>query len=146
METAQIISDQIHKPFTIHEGLREFDAGILEGRSDEKAWAEFSALWKAWFTEGLSEKKIDGGESLTEIRERLENFLGFLLREHPDLDAEILCITHGGLLYAAIPGIVNNIPYTFVREHLLDNTECIVIDWDGQNWKCCQWAAIEFTG
>ena len=46
-------------------------------------------------------------------------------------DAEILCITHGGLLYAAIPGIVNNIPYAFVREHLLDNTECIVIDWDG---------------
>ena len=28
-------------------------------------------------SEGLSEKKIDGGESLTEIRERLENFLDF---------------------------------------------------------------------
>lgn len=145
VETAQIVSDQIHLQFKIHNGLKEFDAGVLEGRSDENAWAEFSALWKGWFTEELGNKKIEGGESLVEIRDRLGNFLVEVLQQHPETDASIFCITHGGLLYAAIPGLVENIPYAFVREHLLDNTESIVINWDGKTWKCLQWAATVFT-
>jgi len=145
VETAQIVSDQIHLPFKIHNSLQEFDAGVLEGRSDDNAWAEFSALWKGWFSEGLGNKKIDGGESLVEICDRLENFLDEVLLQHPETDANIFCITHGGLLYAAIPGLVENIPYAFVREHLLDNTESIVINWDGKTWKCLQWAATVFT-
>lgn len=145
VETAQIVSNQLLLPFKIHNGLKEFDAGVLEGRSDENAWAEFSALWKDWFTEGLVNKKIDGGESLFEIRDRLGSFLVEVMQQHPETSANILCITHGGLLYAAIPGLVENIPYSFVREHLLDNTESIVINWDGKIWKCLQWAATVFT-
>jgi broad specificity phosphatase PhoE len=144
VETAQIISDRIHMPFMIHEGLKEFDAGVLEGRSDENAWTEFSALWKDWFTGGLNEKKIEGGESLLEIRDRLGAFLVEVKRQYPENDASILCITHGGLLYAAIPGIVDNVPYAFIQEHLLGNTESIMIDWNGKNWKCLQWAATVF--
>ena len=144
VETAQIVSDHLHIPYKIHDGLREFDAGVLEGRSDENAWAEFSELWKAWFVEGLGNTKIEGGESLIEIRDRLGTFLSDVLQQHGEIDASILCITHGGLLYAAIPGIVNNIPYSFIREHLLENADCVIINWDGNKWKCEQWAGIVF--
>jgi probable phosphoglycerate mutase len=145
VETAQLISDQLQIPFRIHNGLREFDAGILEGRSDESAWNEFSELWNAWFVEGFTERKIEGGECLVEIRDRLGNFLVELLRQHAETDASILCITHGGLLYASIPGLVVNISYAFVSENLLANTDCVVINWDGQNWKCTQWAEKIFN-
>jgi broad specificity phosphatase PhoE len=144
VETARIISDFIGMPFKIHTGLQEFDAGILEGRSDEKAWVMFSDLWNAWFTLELAEQKIEGGESLVEIRDRLGKFLDELIHQHGQSDANILCITHGGLLYAGLPGLVENISFSFVRDNPLANTACVVINWNGERWSCEQWADIVF--
>jgi probable phosphoglycerate mutase len=144
VETAQIISDLLIIPFIIHDNLREFDAGILEGRSDENAWEEFSELWKAWFTLELADRKVEGGESLTEIRIRLGEFLDEVIHTHSQNDATILCVTHGGLLYAGLPGLVENISYAFVRDNPLANTACVVISWDGAAWRCEQWAEIFF--
>ncbi len=145
IETARIISDLIQIPFEIHEGLREFDAGILEGRSDEKAWVEFSELWNAWFTLELPDRKVEGGESLNEIRGRLGELLDELRRRPGQSETDVLCITHGGLLYASLPGLVENISYAFVRDNLLANTACVVINWDGKTWKCEQWDETVFT-
>lgn len=145
IETARIISDLIQIPFEIHEGLREFDAGILEGRSDEKAWVEFSELWNAWFTLELPDRKVEGGESLNEIRGRLGELLDELRRRPGQSETDVLCITHGGLLYAGLPGLVENISYAFVRDNLLANTACVVINWDGKTWKCEQWDETVFT-
>lgn len=144
VETARIISDLIQIPFEIHEGLREFDAVILEGRSDENAWTEFSDLWNAWFTLELEDRKLEGGESLTEIRTRLGAFLDEVSHRPSQSKADILCITHGGLLYAGLPGLVENITYAFVRDNLLANTACVVVNWDGKTWKCERWAEIVF--
>jgi broad specificity phosphatase PhoE len=145
IETAQIISDFIHMPFKIHAGLREFDAGILEGRSDEDAWGEFSELWNAWFTLGLEERKVPGGESLVDIRRRLGEFLDEVISQPSIKETDILCITHGGLLYAGLPGLVENISYAFVRDNPLANTACVVIIRDGKTWHCEQWADTVFS-
>lgn len=144
IETARIISDIIHMPFKIHAGLREFDAGILEGRSDQNAWAEFSDLWNAWFTLNLEDRKVGGGESLIDIRSRLRALLDEVSRQPAQNDADILCITHGGLLYAGLPGLVENISYSFVRDNPLANTACVVINWNGERWRCEQWADTVF--
>jgi len=144
IETAQIISNFIHLPFKTHKGLQEFDAGILEGRSDENAWEKFSDLWNAWFTLELPDQKVEEGESLIEIRDRLGKFLDEVCHQHGQNDADILCITHGGLLYAGLPGLVENISYSFVRDNLLANTACVVINWNGKTWKCEQWADTIF--
>lgn len=145
VETAQIISNTINMPFNIHAALREFDAGILEGRSDENAWAEFSNLWNAWFTLEQPHQKVEGGESLTEIRDRLGAFLDELRNRRAQSGDDILCITHGGLLYAGLPGLVDNLSYAFVRDNPLANTACVLIKWDGKSWKCEKWADIVFT-
>jgi broad specificity phosphatase PhoE len=144
VETAQIISDSIRMPFKIHTGLQEFDAGILEGRSDENAWAEFSDLWNAWFTLELVDQKVAGGESLIEIRDRLGKFLDELCHKYGQSEANVLCITHGGLLYAGLPGLVENISFSFVRDNPLANTACVVINWNGVSWSCEKWADTVF--
>jgi probable phosphoglycerate mutase len=145
VETACIISDMIHLPFKTHDSLREFDAGILEGRSDENAWAEFSELWNAWFTLETPDRKVEGGESLVEISHRLGAFLDELHNLQRPSDASILCITHGGLLYAGLPGLVDNISYSFVRDNPLANTASVEINWDGKKWRCEQWAENDFS-
>lgn len=139
VQTAQIISDFLHIPFKVDDGLREFDAGVLEGRSDEAAWAEFSDLWNAWFTLELPHHKLDGGESLVEIQARLEKFLNNLVDRFRNHETTILCITHGGLLYAGLPGLVENITYAFVRDNPLANAACVVIIRNGDHWICEQW-------
>lgn len=144
VETAQIISAIIHMPFKIHAGLREFDAGVLEGRSDETAWAEFSELWNAWFTLDLEDRRVAGGESLIDIRRRLGEFLDEVSCQPSRKETDILCITHGGLLYAGLPGLVENISYAFVRDNPLVNTACVVINGDGKFWRCEQWADTVF--
>lgn len=144
VETAQIISDSILMPFKIHDGLREFDAGILEGHSDESAWEEFSDLWNAWFSLELEDRKVEGGESRIEIRSRLGEFLDDVLRQPTQKEANILSITHGGLLYAGLPGLVENISYSFVQANPLANTACVVINWNGKRWSCEKWADTVF--
>jgi broad specificity phosphatase PhoE len=144
VETTRIVCEHIGRDFVIAEALREFDVGEFEGRGDEQAWSDFSQLWKDWFLNRKLDYKIPGGESLTEIRQRAEVFLNQLVSEFKGND-EILCVTHGGILSAVIPGFSNPPDYEFIWSHPLKNTDLVIIEWDGTRWKCLQWAETSFT-
>jgi 2,3-bisphosphoglycerate-dependent phosphoglycerate mutase len=144
VETTRIVCEQFGRDFIIAETLREFDVGEFEGRSDEQAWADFSQLWKDWYLNQKPERKIPGGESLTETRRRVEAFIRQLIKNSKTND-EILCVTHGGILCAVIPGLTNPPDYEFVWAHPLENTDLVILDWDGTRWKCLQWAETSFT-
>lgn len=144
VETTMIVCNHIEGNFIITEALREFDVGEFEGRDDEQAWSDFSQLWKDWYLNGKPEKKIPGGESLTETRQRAESFINQLIRDSKTND-EILCVTHGGILNAVIPGLTNPPDYEFVWAHPLKNTDLVILDWDGAQWKCLLWAETRFN-
>lgn len=138
IETAEIVCHHLQRSFQISNALREFDAGILEGKSDENSWAEFSRLWEAWFTDGQFDARIEGGENLIEIRNRLRGFIEDQYARSSTSD-HVLCITHGGVLYAGLPGMLSGIDFEFVRTHLLGNTELVIIETQGDGWICRQW-------
>jgi probable phosphoglycerate mutase len=48
IETSVILAHQLDADFEVVEALREYDCGILEGRSDETGWQMWQALWDAW--------------------------------------------------------------------------------------------------
>jgi broad specificity phosphatase PhoE len=138
IETAEIVCRHLQRSFQISDALSEFNAGILEGKSDENSWAEFSRLWEAWFTEGQFEARIEGGESLVEIRNRLKGFIEGQYAQSSTPD-HVLCFTHGGVLYASLPGMLPGIDYEFVSDHLLGNTELVIVENQGDGWICRQW-------
>ncbi len=144
VETTGIVCEQIDRDFIIVEALREFDVGELEGRGDEQAWADFSELWKDWYLNQKPERKFPGGESLTETRQRGESFIHHLTSDCKSDDV-ILCVTHGGILNALVPGLANPPDYAFLWEHPLKNTDLVILDWDGNQWKCLQWGETRFT-
>lgn len=144
VETIRFICEKNGRGFTITEALREFDVGEFEGRSDAEAWSDFTKLWNDWYLNGKPENKIPGGESLTETRQRAESFLNTLVRDS-NINDEILCVTHGGILNAVIPGLANPPDYKFVWAHPLKNTDLVIMEWDGAQWKCLQWAETNFT-
>jgi broad specificity phosphatase PhoE len=101
IETAEIVCRHLRRSYQISDALREFNAGILEGKSDENSWAEFSRLWEAWFKDGQFETRIEGGENLIEIRSRLRGFIETQSIRSSALD-HVLCFSHGGVLYLSL--------------------------------------------
>lgn len=144
VETTRIVCDNLGRDFTITEALREFDVGEFEGRSDEQSWLDFSQLWKDWYLNGKPERKLPGGESLIETRLRASTFINRLIQDST-INDEFLCVTHGGILSAVIPGLTNPPDYAFIWSHPLKNTDLVILDWNGNHWKCLQWAETIFT-
>lgn len=139
VETAGIVCQQLGLTFTVTDALREFDFGDFEGASDQQHWDEFSQLWEAWFRYGQAEKNVGGGENLLQIRQRMKSFLALLRKTHQP-DDTILCISHGGFLIAGLPGQVENLEIGQLEKKPLGNTEMVILQDHGENWRCLQWA------
>jgi broad specificity phosphatase PhoE len=144
VETTRTVCAVTGENFTVVDALRELDMGEYEGRGDEQAWEDFSQLWKDWYVNGNHEKRLPGGESLIESRQRGVSFLQSLTAEYTPNDT-ILCVSHGGLINAVIPGLVRKPTYEYVGSHPLGNTGMVILDWDGTHWVCLQWAEENFT-
>lgn len=93
-QTAKIINARLGLPIHQHDGLREIHMGSLAG----KAWAEMDG--------GLELKKKHrsvqfdylyfGGESATQVKKRVLDFLKEINGKHKDHEA--LIVTHGGII------------------------------------------------
>jgi len=143
VETSQIVCEQLGLEFTITAALREFDVGEFEGKSDEPYWQQFSQLWNDWYANGLVERNVGGGENLLQIRQRLGGFLEMLVRKFGPHDT-ILCVSHGGILFAGVPGFARNLEKVVMRDLTLGNTALVVLDYDGEAWNCKQWGKTIF--
>ena len=145
IETAHIVCEYLGRDFVIADAIKEFSVGEFEGRGDKQAWDDFSILWSDWYLRGLLEKKLPGGESLLECRQRAISFLQGLTLKYSTND-QILCVSHGGLINAVIPELAGRPPYEYVWNHSLKNTGVVILDWDGTRWECLQWGDESFTG
>ena len=103
-DTARAISRATGQALQSHEGLRERGFGLFQGKTFteiEAAWPEQAAHWRKrdphWTPEG--------GESLTELRQRITRTVSELAQRHPD--EQIVLVAHGGVmdvLYRAATG------------------------------------------
>lgn len=116
LETAQIVGDRFGLTPQVNDGLREFDVGPLEGRSDPLTWMRFSMLWNNWFYRKRLQKRIKGGESFTEAAARFLAFASSLVEQYGDSPVSILCIAHGGILKVGLPGLLENLSFEQVRD------------------------------
>ena len=138
-ETAEIVGAALGLTHQVAEGLREFDVGRFEGTSAEAGWEEYGSVMRSWL-EGDHERRVGGGESLTETVVRLRRFLqGFGAEEGSD--HRVALIAHGGLYRMALPHMFANVSPEFAIENthgygLLIVAEAkdgklICLDWDG---------------
>lgn len=141
VQTAEILSIVLGVPYEITDALREYDCGILEGRADEVAWHMHFDVFDAWVHRGDWERRIEGGESFNDIRDRFVPFIKRLIAEFGDSEANIVCVGHGGLYRCMLPLVLTNADTEFVLSQPMGNTACIVaqsrpeglvwIEWEG---------------
>ncbi len=141
VQTAEILADALGVPYEITDALREYDCGILEGRADEAAWQLHFAVFEAWVQDKDWERRIEGGESFIEIRDRFVPFIESLVAEYGQSAANIVLVGHGGLYRCMLPLVLANADSDFVLKQPMGNTVCIVtetrpegliwIEWEG---------------
>ncbi len=139
-QTAAIIAARCGVEVIPSTRLREHDAGVLEGRSDPVAWAEYNALVRSWFVYHRIDERIEGGESLNDLRRRLFTFIEALRISYAGHMANVLLVGHGGLFMSGLPLLLENLSYEYVTAHLLRYCDVAVAEWRGSGWTCIEWA------
>lgn len=144
-QTAHIVAATRGLPVEFADALREPDCGILEGRSDEEAWAEHGRVVYDWVMERRFDSRIEGGESFHDLRARFVPFVDRLIAEHGSTDHNILLITHGSLLYLMLPLVLSNIDPASVREYPMPNTGVILAEKQANSLICLEWCGVKLA-
>lgn len=112
-QTAEVLAGSAGLDVTVTDSLREFDCGVLEGRSDAEAWHQHSALMSAWADPQQWHRKIDGGESLIEVCDRLILFIEELLARSMPAEVASVLVGHGGIYQCALPFVLANVDASY---------------------------------
>jgi 2,3-bisphosphoglycerate-dependent phosphoglycerate mutase len=139
VQTAEILSAALGATCEITDALREYDCGILEGRADEAAWAQHMAVFDAWVQRRDWERRIEGGESFNEIRDRFVPFVERLIAEYGESPANIVLVGHGGLYRCMLPLVLVNADFDFVLDQPMGNTACMVAEVGPEGLTLIRW-------
>jgi broad specificity phosphatase PhoE len=138
-QTAEIISAELGITCTIEDALLEFDVGVLEGKADQVSWDLFWQLMDAWLKGGEWDRRIEGGESFVDIRNRFVPFVESLLQTESLIAGGVALVGHGGTYRCMLPLIFSNIDFEFPARHGLDNAGVIVGIPSSQGLVCLSW-------
>jgi len=127
-ETAEMIAEGLCLPYEKAPELIEFSVGVLEGHSSEEDWFQFKRLWDEWFLNENDAYRIEGGESLTDVVDRVQSFLN-QLRESFQPEDTLLLIGHGGTYKAILPFLDETISRKSLRDMWLKHTDMVRLDW-----------------
>ena len=127
-ETADLIGAALGVPVESDARLREMHYGEWDGKTQEEIVEEDEEAWQ-----GLIKPSADfrppGGESLSEVRERVHAAYLELVAMHPDEEAVL--VTHGNAIGMLLSALLD-LSYASSWRFRLDNTGVSVIrDFDG---------------
>jgi probable phosphoglycerate mutase len=143
-QTAEILAETLAVGVTVHDALREYDCGILEGRSDAAGWTLYTEVQQAWLEQGDWERRIEGGESFLDMKARFAPFVQELIGRQRQDEAFVL-IGHGGLFHCMLPLMLANIDFAFVRTRGMDNTAYVLAVEQGGQLICRQWCGLDLS-
>ena len=147
LETARIVAKQAGLALEIAPALREYDCGILEGRSDPQAWKIHQQFFHDWIAAEARnhDRAPEGGETFFQIRSRLADFVNGLVKQYGEDSTErVLCVSHGGILNLGLPGLLTNLDFDFLRTRGLGHIEIVEAETQGDKLTCRAWGDVLF--
>ncbi len=139
LETGILVANHLGIDYEVADALREYDCGELEGRSDEACWQQMDELARAWVADHQWERRLPGGESGWEVRQRFEDFVEMLVRRHTPTDEKVLCVAHGGVYWLALPLVLQNLSVPFLVKHGLGYTACCTAESSPADLTAVEW-------
>jgi len=138
-QTADIVGMSLNLPVEVAEGLKEYDCGILEGRSDVEAWAMHRQFAQDWLAGRNRASAPAGGESFFDIQRRVGAFLSGLAAQFNGRQAEVLCVSHGGTLLFGLLELFSNVDAAFIQRNGFPHTIIISASWRKGQLTCTRW-------
>jgi len=140
VQTAQVLSYAFEISYEVTDALREYDCGVLEGKSDEASWAFYTEVFEDWIKAGNWERRIEGGESFLDMQARFVPFVERLVEAYGGLSINIILVGHGGIYRCMLPLVLDNIDFDFIAENHLGNTDYVLAEVDQGRLRCLEWA------
>jgi len=140
VQTAEILSHALGVPYETTAALREFDCGILEGKSDPASWAIHVQTREAWILRREWDRRIEQGESYLDIRARFVPFIENLLQEGGHTPENIVLVGHGGLFLTMLPLVLSNVTFEMIMELPIDHAAPIVAERREAGLVCVDWS------
>jgi probable phosphoglycerate mutase len=135
-QTAKILSKALGIPMEVTDALREFDCGVLEGKSDPESWAIYDRVFEQW-QQGQWEVRIPEGESHLQIQARFIPFIDGIIQDRKD--ENILLVGHGGTYRCMFPLIFANLAVGSIRDLEIQHTTPIIGEIHKGRLICTQW-------
>ena len=143
-QTAYILAEALALPYESTEALREFDCGVLEGKSDAASWQMIQAMFETWMRGEDWETGIELGDTLEDIILRFTPFMFRLTSDLP-LESVVVLVGHGGIYRCALPFVLSNLELSFTAEHGLGNTALVVAETSPAGLPCLSWSETVFA-
>ena len=140
VQTAEILQQYLNCPLEITDALREFDTGVLEGKSDSESWKIHAWVIDQWLT-GNWEASIPGGESRLDIQARFMSLIDKL--RHNLTEENILLVGHGGTFQCMFPLIFTNVNDVSIGEFHFHHTRPIIAEVRADGLFCSRWGALK---
>jgi broad specificity phosphatase PhoE len=140
VETAAIVAQELGLTYQIEDGLREYDVGVLEGRTyDQETDRIYWEVTRQWMVEMNWEARIEGGESCNDIAARFMPFIRRLEDQYAQADVNVLLISHGGTLRCMLPLLLSNVDHAYALTASFGYASCIVAERRDGEWICLRW-------
>ena len=139
VETASILAGRLQVEYEQVEGLREYDCGIAEGRSDEAAWQLWKEEYEAWTINHDYDHHIEGGESFHDVRQRFVPLITSLISTYAGTNLSVVCVSHGGIYSVMLPWIMHNVNPAMIMQYGFDYTSCVVAEDKAEGLTCVEW-------
>ena len=147
IETSVLLAHQLDSDYEVVDALREYDCGSIEGRSDEASWKSWQELWDAWVKHQQWERRIEGGESFHDVRDRFVPFIDNLIQLYQHTDANLLCVGHGGLYWMMLPLVLRNVDTELISKRRgFPYGTLVVSEWSPEGLVCREWSGAGSTG
>lgn len=127
-ETAEAVAEPHALRVVLHDGLREFSAGVWEGLTTEEIEVQYGALLRQWW-DSPHLVRIPGGESLDELRARGVAAVEEIRRGHAGRSVAV--VAHGGVNKMILLTVLGAPLASYYRINQANG--CVnVLDYDGE--------------
>ncbi|WP_020663423.1 histidine phosphatase family protein [Amycolatopsis benzoatilytica] len=145
-QTAAPLAEVFGIAVEVIEGVKEVDAGDLEGKTDLESIGIYLRVVKAW-TEGELAVAIPGGETGHEVHDRMRRAAEELRAKHEETspDGTVVLVSHGGAIRLAGEWLSGNVPAELANRELIPNTEFVELVTEGAGWRCTTWVGSQVS-
>ncbi len=139
-QTAEPVAARHSLTAQVLDGVHEVAIGDLEGRQQPEDHRALHKVYRIWHSGNLAAAP-PGGESGSQVLDRYLADVATIRAAHPGGTAVL--VSHGAATRLAIVALAANIDGSFAGPRRLSNTATVVLEADGNNWRCLRWDDIK---